>query len=97
MLQLLKPYPNLKFVVQDRAEVLQQAVESVWPEQAPEALRNGRVSFMEHDFFMPNPVKGADVYWLRYILCAFPLLLLPAFLISLDTLNAVCANPSLKT
>lgn len=24
---------------------------------------------MEHDFFKPNPVIGADVYWLRYILC----------------------------
>ena len=23
---------------------------------------------MPHDFFKPNPVKNADVYWLRYIL-----------------------------
>jgi hypothetical protein len=28
----------------------------------------GRVKFMKHDFFTCNPVHGADIYWLRYIL-----------------------------
>jgi hypothetical protein len=32
------------------------------------ALREGRVTFVEHDFFKPNPVQDADVYWLRYIM-----------------------------
>jgi len=45
-----------------------QAKEEVWPKENPEALKCGRVSFMQHDFFEINPVKGADVYWLRYIL-----------------------------
>jgi chemotaxis methyl-accepting protein methylase len=27
-----------------------------------------RVTFMEHDFFTEQPVKGADVYFLRWIL-----------------------------
>lgn len=68
VLQLIPAYPKLKFVVQDRAEVLKQAQEEIWPTQAPDALIDGRVTFMVHDFFEPNPVKGADVYWLRGIM-----------------------------
>lgn len=67
-MQLSQLYPQLKFVVQDRGPVLEQAKTEVWPQDNPRALKEGRVSFVEHDFFKPNPVKGADVYWLRYIL-----------------------------
>jgi len=67
-LQLSRLYPNLRFIVQDRGAVLKQAQEEVWPKENPEALNSGRVSFMQHDFFQDNPVKGADIYWLRYIL-----------------------------
>jgi chemotaxis methyl-accepting protein methylase len=28
----------------------------------------GRIEFMEHDFFKEQPVKGADVYLLRWIM-----------------------------
>ncbi len=35
--------------------------------QIPEDLKN-RVRGMEHDFLTPQPVKGADVYLLRWIL-----------------------------
>ncbi|THC94252.1 hypothetical protein EYZ11_006261 [Aspergillus tanneri] len=55
-------------VVQDRAPALKQAQSSVWPAENPKALAEGRVSFVTHDFFKENPVKGADVYWLRYIM-----------------------------
>ena len=34
----------------------------------PEAVEANRVSFMEHDFFKENPVKGADAYYLRAII-----------------------------
>ncbi|PLN86961.1 S-adenosyl-L-methionine-dependent methyltransferase [Aspergillus taichungensis] len=67
-IQLSHLYPDLRFVVQDRAPALQQAETSVWPRENPKALNDGRVSFMVHDFFNENPVKGADVYWLRYIM-----------------------------
>lgn len=67
-LQLLKLYPRLKFVVQDRAEVLKQAETDFWPKHAPEAIQSGRVVLQELDFFQVNPVKGAAVYWLRGIL-----------------------------
>lgn len=61
-------YPNLKFIIQDRGPVLQQAEQVTWPKDAPAAIAQGRVEFVEHDFFLPNPVHGAEVYWLRYIL-----------------------------
>jgi hypothetical protein len=54
--------------VQDRAPVLAQARREIWPRENPQALNNGRVKFLEHNFFDPNPVVGADIYWLRYIL-----------------------------
>ncbi|KAI0437523.1 S-adenosyl-L-methionine-dependent methyltransferase [Xylaria telfairii] len=67
-LQLSHLYPDLNFVVQDRAPVLAQAQSEVWPRENAEALRVGRVQFVPHDFFNPNPTIHADVYWLRYIL-----------------------------
>lgn len=67
-LQLSHLYPNLSFVVQDRAPVLAQGESTVWPRENPSALSSGRVQFTPHDFFSPNPVKNADVYWLRYII-----------------------------
>ncbi|KAL8680153.1 MAG: hypothetical protein Q9186_003620 [Xanthomendoza sp. 1 TL-2023] len=67
-IQLSHLYPDLKFVVQDRGPVIKQAETVVWVKEAPQALAETRVSFMEHDFFEANPVKGAEVYWLRYIM-----------------------------
>ena len=67
-LQLCNLYPNLEFVVQDRAPVLDQAKSIVWPKENPDALASGRVKFQAHDFFNENPEKGADIYWLRYIM-----------------------------
>ncbi|KAI4098278.1 MAG: hypothetical protein LQ339_006537 [Xanthoria mediterranea] len=67
VLQLLPVYPQLKFVVQDRVENVKQG-EEIFPREAPDAIPSGRVRFMAHDFFQENPVKGADVYWLRGIL-----------------------------
>ncbi|KAI0409179.1 S-adenosyl-L-methionine-dependent methyltransferase [Xylaria palmicola] len=67
-LQLSHLYPDLKFVLQDRAPALKQAQTEVWPRENPAALSDGRVQFVPHNFFDTNPVKDADVYWLRYIL-----------------------------
>ncbi|KAI9688867.1 MAG: hypothetical protein M1822_001224 [Bathelium mastoideum] len=66
-LQLAQLYPNLRFIVQDRAAVLQQAKTIVWPKENPHAVEDGRVRFVAHDFFLENPIKDADVYWLRYV------------------------------
>lgn len=71
-LQLSKIYPDLFFTVQDRAPALEQAKHEVWPRENPQALADGRVEFFVHDFFKENPVAGADVYWLRYVLYVWP-------------------------
>ncbi|KAL8723916.1 MAG: hypothetical protein Q9166_008221, partial [cf. Caloplaca sp. 2 TL-2023] len=57
-IQLSHLYLDLKFVVQDRGPVVQQAETIFWAKEAPKALA---------DFFAANPVKGAKIYWLRYI------------------------------
>jgi hypothetical protein len=67
-LQLLNVYPKLKFVVQDRPENVERGEHEVYPKEAPDAVSSGRVNFQAHDFFEPNSVKNADVYWLRGIL-----------------------------
>ena len=66
-LDLASLYPHLKFVVEDRAPVLQRGQE-IWSKEFPGYLQNNQVQFVPHDFFTEQPVKGADVYSLRYIL-----------------------------
>ncbi|KAK6950929.1 hypothetical protein Daesc_007457 [Daldinia eschscholtzii] len=66
-LQLARLYPELRFVVQDQSTVVEQGI-SIWQKEFPEALESGRAQLMAHDFFKPNPVKEADVYWMRHVL-----------------------------
>jgi hypothetical protein len=54
--------------VQDRLENVERGEREVYPKEAPDAVPSGRVKFQAHDFFEPNPVKNADVYWLRGIM-----------------------------
>ena len=53
---------KLQFVVQDLAGTVKEG-EKLLP-----AELHGRIKFMEHDFFTEQPVKGADVYFFRFIL-----------------------------
>ncbi|KAL8679031.1 MAG: hypothetical protein Q9186_004659 [Xanthomendoza sp. 1 TL-2023] len=55
-------FPSLRCVVQDRPEIIGGCQESL-----PSDL-HGRVSFMAHDFFQEQPIKGAEIYTLRWIL-----------------------------
>lgn len=66
-MQLHGLYPNLNLVVQDRGPIIQQAV-GVWQTKHPSAVSRGKVKLVVHDFFKPNPVIGAEVYWLRHIM-----------------------------
>ncbi|KAL8919606.1 MAG: hypothetical protein Q9172_004909 [Xanthocarpia lactea] len=59
-------FPSLRFVVQDQGEVIEAG-----RGQLPPALQT-RVAFAEHDFFKEQPVKGADVYLLRWVLHDWP-------------------------
>lgn len=65
--KLAEQYPSIgRFVVQDVAETVAQAQSALG-----EAVR-GRITMQAHDFFQPQPVKGADVYFLRRVLHDWP-------------------------
>lgn len=68
VLQFLPAYPKLKFVVQHLAENVRKRKIEIFPSEALDAILNERVLFVIHDFFQDNPVRRADVYWLRGIL-----------------------------
>lgn len=57
---LAAEYPNLKFIVQD----LQKTIDSAPKLESPVA---DRIRYQAHDFFTPQPVKDADIYFFRWI------------------------------
>lgn len=57
---IARHFPDMKCIVQDLPEVISKA-------EVPSDLTT-RLSFMEHDFFTEQPVRGADVYMMRWIL-----------------------------
>jgi len=67
-LPLSKLVPQLNIVLQDLAPLLKEAETVVWPKQHPDAISQRKVRFVPHDFFKPNPVKGADIYYVRNVL-----------------------------
>ncbi|KAL6860493.1 hypothetical protein ACO1O0_004521 [Amphichorda felina] len=67
-LQPAQLYPHLRFVLQDHAPAIERAKVEVWPRESPDALASGRIQFIAHDYFDKNPMEGAGVHWLRYVL-----------------------------
>jgi SAM-dependent methyltransferase len=62
-LKLARLYPKLKFIVQDNDfEMLAQA------QKQDISDVESRVKFMQHDFFQPQSVTDADVYFIRQCL-----------------------------
>ncbi|KLO05417.1 S-adenosyl-L-methionine-dependent methyltransferase [Schizopora paradoxa] len=51
----------VKLMIQDRGIVLEDATK-YWQEHCPKALDSGRVSFVDHDFFKPQPSITGDGY-----------------------------------
>jgi trans-aconitate methyltransferase len=62
-IHLARSFPDLQFVVQDLPEVIDGAAESL-----PEDVSPKRFRFEAHDMFQEQPLKGAGVYLLRYVL-----------------------------
>ena len=61
-IEIARHFPMMRCIVQDLPEVIAGA-------KVPADLQQGeRLSFMAHNFFTEQPVKGADVYFLRWIL-----------------------------
>ncbi|KAF2241265.1 sterigmatocystin 8-O-methyltransferase precursor [Trematosphaeria pertusa] len=58
---LARSFPNLQMVVQDSLSMLAQASSNDISDL------NGRVAFMQHSFFEPEPIAGAAAYLLRYV------------------------------
>ncbi|KAF4335840.1 sterigmatocystin 7-O-methyltransferase precursor [Fusarium beomiforme] len=61
---LAKKWNKMKFVVQDLAKTISSAPEPIC---ADEGVAQ-RICLQVHDFFTEQPVKGADVYYFRWIL-----------------------------
>lgn len=61
---LAEKYKNMKFVVQD----LQRTVDSAPKPLCEDKEIASRITMLAHDFFTEQPVKGADVYYFRWIM-----------------------------
>ncbi|KAF9465798.1 S-adenosyl-L-methionine-dependent methyltransferase [Collybia nuda] len=71
MLDLVSPFPQLKFVIQDTPAVLEQAKE-LWGKERPDFVQKSLVSFQPLDFFKETPVASCDYYYLRHVLHDWP-------------------------
>lgn len=60
--ELAQTYPHMSCVVQDLPDL-----QAPFAAAVPDGLKP-RVTFQAHDFFTPQPVVGADVYFLKHIL-----------------------------
>ncbi|TLD38799.1 S-adenosyl-L-methionine-dependent methyltransferase [Venturia nashicola] len=58
---LAKKFPELSFVVQDLPKTVADG-----PANVPIEFKD-RIEFQPHDFYKPQPVKDADVYFFRWI------------------------------
>ena len=63
-LTLARKFPRITCVVQDLPEVIAVASSA---DNANVQDLDSRVTFMAHDFFQEQPVKGADVYFFRMV------------------------------
>ncbi|KAL0578858.1 hypothetical protein V5O48_003138 [Marasmius crinis-equi] len=69
MLTIREKYPQFKFIVQDRAGVMEEA-KKFWNSSAPGAIESNDVTLQAQDFFEPqaNAIAPPDVYLLSMIL-----------------------------
>ncbi|KAJ6568457.1 O-methyltransferase-domain-containing protein [Mycena sp. CBHHK59/15] len=70
-LKLAKAFPHLKYVVQDLQKEIAEG-EKFWATSAPELVSSGRVSLQVHNFFEPQPVRDAAVYFMRVVIHDWP-------------------------
>ncbi|KAF7369825.1 S-adenosyl-L-methionine-dependent methyltransferase [Mycena venus] len=65
-LAIAKANPKLRFMMQDRASVIEEGKE-YWEKELPGAAASGRVSFQAHDFFSSQPIKDAGIFLISRI------------------------------
>jgi hypothetical protein len=66
-LAIAEKFPKLHFIVQDLPSMRTPDVLGLIP-----AELQSRVQLTTHDFFEPQPVKGADVYFFRHVFHNWP-------------------------
>ncbi|VDB95385.1 unnamed protein product [Peniophora sp. CBMAI 1063] len=71
-LTLSNKFQRLRFIVQDREQLITTDTKTFWQDANPDALKDGRVVLQAHDFFGPQPVKNADFFLIRMILHDYP-------------------------
>ncbi|KAG9010224.1 hypothetical protein FRB90_007954 [Tulasnella sp. 427] len=59
---------DTKFVTQELSPSVLEKAKAFWNERDPNLIPNGRVVLQRHDFFQPQPIKGAEVYFMRFVL-----------------------------
>ncbi|CCX11100.1 O-methyltransferase-domain-containing protein [Pyronema domesticum] len=62
---IAKKHKNLRFIVQDLESVVSDAKVRLANGTNPD---DSRIEYMAHNFLEPQPVQGADIYFLRFIL-----------------------------
>ncbi|KAL7808236.1 chlorophenol O-methyltransferase [Trichoderma gracile] len=61
--ELAKRWKNIKFIVEDLPKTIESAPQPLCDDKTVA----DRISLQVHDFFQEQPVKGADVYFFRWI------------------------------
>ncbi|KAF2211539.1 hypothetical protein CERZMDRAFT_43330 [Cercospora zeae-maydis SCOH1-5] len=69
---IAKQHPHLSFIVQDLPETIAGARKGMAEDGKIDDSVKSRIQYMEHDFFGEQPVKDADVYFLRMICHDWP-------------------------
>ncbi|EGR46686.1 uncharacterized protein TRIREDRAFT_65711 [Trichoderma reesei QM6a] len=62
--ELAKRWKNINFIVEDLPKTIETAPQPICDDKTVAQ----RISLQVHDFFQEQPVKGADVYYFRWIL-----------------------------
>ncbi|KAF8577508.1 S-adenosyl-L-methionine-dependent methyltransferase [Ramaria rubella] len=65
-LPIARDYPDLKLVIQDLPDVINDAKKH-WNETMSDAVKSGRVKLQAHSFFEPQPESNASIYLLKQI------------------------------
>ncbi|KAF5377266.1 hypothetical protein D9615_006423 [Tricholomella constricta] len=68
---LAQSFPHLHYIVQDMEKVIPES-KKFWSATSPEHISTGRIQIQAYDFFTPQPVKAAAVYFMRYIVHDWP-------------------------
>ncbi|GAA5946423.1 hypothetical protein JCM3765_000235 [Sporobolomyces pararoseus] len=69
-LEIAQAVPHLEFVVQDQESIIKAHAIPYWEAPERQAYKE-RVKLVVHDFFDPQPTKGAAVYLIRMALHGF--------------------------